>query len=127
MAPFDAFEQADADIHLEELEAIVHALFEPLAHDVPIGDRIGIAIDQRFIAELTARQLISRHTVGFARQIKERHFDAANAAALPRMKAELLDLAEDLVDIARILAQQARLEHERISWAGADRGLRRSR
>ena len=116
---FDAFEQADADVHLEELEAGVHALLEALSHDCAIGDGVGIAIDQHFVAELTARQLIGRYAVGFAGQIKERHFDTADTTALPRMKAELLDLAEDLVDIAGVLAQQARLEHERISWAGA--------
>ena len=116
---FDAVQQADADVHLQELEAGLHPPFQPLAHRLPVGDRVGIAVNQDLVAEFAAGQLISRDAVSLARQVEERHFDAADAAALPPVIAELLDLAEEPVDIAGVLAQQARFEHERVRRAGA--------
>ena len=66
----DTLQQADADIHLEEFEAVVHAALEALAHFPAIRDRVGIAIDQHFVAELAAGQLISWHTVCLSCQVE---------------------------------------------------------
>ena len=100
-------EQADPDIHLQELEAVFHAPLQPLAHDRAIRHRVGIAIDQHLVAEFPASQLIGGNAIGFTGEIEKSHLDAADATAMPPVKAELLDLAEDLVDIAGILADQA--------------------
>ena len=116
---FDTVQQADADIHLEEFEAVVHAALEALAHFSAVGDRVGIAINQHFVAEFAAGQLVGWHTVGFAGQVEERHFDAADAAALPPVEAKLFDRAKELVYIAGVLAQQARFEQQRVGRAGA--------
>ena len=79
----------------------------------------GVAIAADLVAELAAEHLVDRHAVGFARQVPERHLDAADAAGLPRVAAELFDLAEDLVDVAGILAQDAALQDQRVVLAGA--------
>src|SRR5262249_61927454 len=47
------------------------------------------------------------------------HLDGAHATSLALVAAELLHLAEELVDVAGILLQQAALEHEGIVLAGA--------
>ena len=57
----DALQQADADVHLEEFEAGVHALFEALTHGRAVGYRVGVAVDQHLVAEFAAGQLICRY------------------------------------------------------------------
>ena len=95
----DAFEQADADIHLEKLETIIHAALEPFAHLPTIEHGIGIAVYQRLVAELAASQLIGGDAISFAGEIKEGHLNAADAAALPAVVAELLDLSRKILSI----------------------------
>src|SRR5262245_19694243 len=71
------------------------------------------------LAELAAHHVPARHAPGLARQIHHRHLDAADAAGLTRRRAKLFDLSKDLVDVAGVLAQDPRLEHERVGLAGA--------
>ena len=52
-------------------------------------------------------------------EVPERDFNGRDTAALPAMAAELLDAAEQPVDVAGILAEQAALQHQRIGSAGA--------
>ena len=66
-----------------------------------------------------AKHLIGRDVPRLARQIPERHLDGDDAAGLPRVAAELLQLAEDLVDAAGVLAEDAALEKERIGLTRA--------
>ena len=67
------------------------------------------------MAKLATQHLIDRSVVGFTSQIPKRHFDAADAARLPGVPAELFDLAKNLIDVARILAEDTALEKERVS------------
>lgn len=65
---------------------------------------IGIAVNADLIAEFTAEQLVQRHAVGFSGQIPQCNLNAGYAAALSGRAAELLDFAEYLIDIARVLS-----------------------
>ena len=108
------------EVHLEEGEPEIHALLEPLAG---LGAarllRVGVAIDAHLVAELAAEHLVDRNAIGLAGEVPKRDLDSRDAAALPPMAAELLDAAEQPVDIAGVLAQQPALEHQRIGRAGA--------
>jgi len=55
-----------------------------------------------FVAEFAAEELIDGGVVGFAGEIPEGHFDAADAAALAGVEAELFDFAEEFVDVAGV-------------------------
>jgi hypothetical protein len=79
----------------------------------------GVRVAPDAIAELAAEHLIDRHVVSLTREIPQGHLDAAHAATLARVAAELLDLPEQPVDVARILVQQPALEHQRVLRAGA--------
>ena len=113
-------QQADAHVHLEEGEAHLHALLERLAHRLAgvAAMHVGVAVDAHLVAELAAQHRVDGHAVGLAGQVPQRHLDAAHAAALARVVAELLDPAKDLVHVARVLAQDAALEHQGIALAG---------
>ena len=112
-------QQVDPEILLQEGDAAVHPGFQHLAlflRRVPLR-RVGVEADA--IAELAAEHLPARHAPGLAGQIHHRHLDAAHAARLPRRRAELLDLPEDPVDVAGVLAEDAALQEERVGLAGA--------
>ena len=65
-----------AEVHLEEGEAEVHALLEALAHrGAARAIGIGIAIDPHLIAELAAQHLVDRHAIGLACEIPQRDLD----------------------------------------------------
>jgi hypothetical protein len=49
----------------------------------------------------------NRRVIDLAGDVPQRHFDGADASGLPRVSAELLDLAENLVELQRILADDA--------------------
>ena len=97
----------------------------PCSFAVGRSRRVGIEPDA--IAELAAEHLPARHAPGLAGQVHHGHLDAAHAAGLPRVAAELLDLAEDLVDVAGVLAEDAALEHQRVGLARAVAHLAPSR
>ena len=109
-----------AQIHLEKSEAHVQPFFQGKAHIVTgmTALYVRIAVHANFIPEFAAQQLVQRHAIGFARQIPQGDLNAADAAALPGMPAELLNLAENLIYIAGIFAQNAALEHQSIGLAG---------
>ena len=107
-------------IHLEEGEAEVHALLEALAGlGAARHGRVGVAIDAHLVAKPAAEHLVDRHAVGLAGEIPQRDLDRRDAAALPAVAAELLDAAKQPVDVARVLAKQPALQHQRIGGAGA--------
>ena len=115
----NGFQQADAHVHLQEGEPPVHAFLQAPAHLFRVRGRRGIAVNAYFVPEFPAGQLVGGHAVGLAREIHQGHLDGAYAAGLPRVVAELADLSEDLVDVAGVLAQDARLEGEGVGLAGA--------
>ena len=49
----------------------------------------------------------------------KRHLNRADAASLTGVSAELFDPAKNAIDLQRILTQDAALQHERVSRAGA--------
>ena len=109
-----------AQVHLEEGEAELHALLEALAGlGAARHARVGVAIDAHLVAEPAAEHLVDRHAIGLAGEVPERDFDRRDAAALPAVPAELLDAAEQPVDVAGVLAEQPALQHQRIGGAGA--------
>jgi len=103
----------DAAIVLEERESLLDPFFQ--AGHLAIR-RVGIQPDA--VAVSTAQHLIHGHAVCLARQIPQRHLHAGDAAALPSMAAELPDLLEQPLHVARVLSQQAALEHQRVFLAG---------
>ncbi len=86
-------------------QSICHGLWRVLAVNV------GIAVHANLIAELTAQHLPNRNAVDTAYQIPQGDFYRADAAALTGTAAELLNTAEDLIDVTGIFAQDNALEH----------------
>ena len=97
----------------------VLALLQALRRNFGIVRFGGIAVDADLVAELAAQHLVNRDVVGFARQVPQRHFHSAHAAALPRVAAELFDLAENPVDVAGVLAENPALQLQRVILARA--------
>ncbi len=112
-------QQADSDVHLQELVTGRHAFFQAPAHRRAVRFGRRIAITEDAIAELAARQLIGRHAVRLAGQIHQRHLDGRHSAGLTGMMPELLDFTKNFVYIARIFIQDATFEKERVAGAGA--------
>ncbi len=112
-------DQINAQIHLEPGEALLFALFQAFAVDLWVVRFGCVRVAADPIAKLTAQHLIDRRIVGFAGQVPERHFDAADAARLPRLAAKLLEFAEQAIHVARVFAQQAAFEHQGVGLAGA--------
>ena len=112
-------QQADAQIHFKEGEAHLHPLFERQAHVVPgmLPVHVRIAVYADAVPETAAQELIHRDAVRLPRQVPQGDLDAGYAAALPRMPAELLDLAENAVHIAGVFPQDAALEHQGVCFA----------
>src|SRR6266576_5770023 len=111
----------DSQIHLEPGEAHDFlAFFHALRVDFWILRFSGVGIDANLVAELAAAdQRVYGSVVDFAGDIPERHFDGADSAALARVSAELLHLAENLVELEGILAQYPALEKQGVSRARA--------
>jgi hypothetical protein len=115
----DVPEQRDADVHLQHREAAALALQQPLAHLLRVGHRRRVGVAPHGVAELPADQGVRRHAVRLAGQVHQGHLDAGHATALAAVVPELLDLAEDLVEVARVLADDAALEREGVRGARA--------
>ena len=84
-----------------------------LAVDIRIG------IDANLIAEFTAEHLPDRDPVCFSGEVPKRDLDSGDAAALVGVPAELLDPAEQLVNVAGVFTDQKALEHDRPDAAAA--------
>ena len=109
-------DQPDAEILLEERDAAVHAFLEPRGLRFGVGCRRGVGVEADAIAEPAAEQLPARHAPGLAGEVHQGHLDAADAAGLPRRRPELLDAPENLVDVARVLAEDPALQHQRVAF-----------
>ena len=118
--PRDVHDLGEAEIHLEEGVAERHPLLQPLAGlRAARHARVGVAIHAHPVAELAAEHLVDRNAVGLAGEVPERDLDRRHAAALAAVTAELLDAPEEPVDVARVLAEEAALQHQREGGAGA--------
>ena len=95
-----------AEVHLQHGKAAIDALLQGMAHLLAGGPVGRIAVHAHPVAELAAGQHKRRHIVRLAGQVHQRHLDAAHAAALAAMEAELLDLAKHAIDVARVFADQ---------------------
>ena len=113
-------QQPDAQIHLQECKAHLHAFFQRQPHvvaGVP-SVHIRVAVQTHLIPEFSAQKLVHRHAVSLARQIPQGDLNAGHAAALPGRPAELLDLVKDPIHVAGIFSQQPAFEHQGIGLAG---------
>src|SRR5262249_7504810 len=114
-----AFEKIDPHVHFEEREPHL----EPCLHSPRILGSVarnrGISIEPHPVAVSTSEHLINGDLERLPGEVPERHLHAANAAALAAVVAELLDLLEQALDVAGVLAQKPALEHERIARAAA--------
>src|SRR6266576_1531909 len=91
----------DSQVHLEPRETHdVFALFQSLRIDFRILRLRGIGIDANLVAKLAASdERVRGSVVDLTGDVPESHFDGANSAALARVSTELLDLAENLVEL----------------------------
>ncbi len=113
-ATLDIPELVDAQVHLQHgVAVLLNALLQSVTHVQAgvLAVNVGIAVHTNLIAELTAEHLVNRNAVGLTGDIPQREFHAADAARLTGHTAELLDAAEDLVDVAGVLTDEETLEH----------------
>ena len=113
----DIGQQLDAQVHLEEGKAHLHTGFERRPHIATAPLRVSVAVATNLVAPLAPEELPAGYAPSLAAKIHTGQFDRADAAGLARIAAELFDAAEDLLDIAGILAEDARLEHGGVSPA----------
>ena len=113
----DTHEKLNTKIHLEEREAHRHAFAESLAHIASAAFGVCVAIAADFVAPFAAQELPHGYAPCLAADIPARKLNRANAARLTRIAAKLLYAAENLLDIARILAYDARFEHRSVCTA----------
>ncbi len=114
----DADEGLDAYVHFEHGIAPRDALLELFAHRHTIGFVGGIAVHAHAVAVLTTGEGKGGYAIGFAGQVHQGHFDTGHAATLATVMAELLDFAEQTIDVAGIFAQQAAFEHQSVFGGG---------
>src|SRR5687768_3457654 len=100
-------QKVDADIHLQGRVTVVDAFLHAVCIFSGILRDGGIAIYSDTVAVLAAEQHVYGNIVSFACQIPQRHLDSRNATALTTMMAELSDLLEESLYIARVLSQQS--------------------
>ena len=118
-----AGQKTDAQVHLQQRVAALQALFQRKAHRLALGTvfghvRVRVAVDAHLVPELAAEHVVHGDAIRLSRQVPEGDLDAAHAATLPAVEAELLDPAEDFVDVAGVFAQYTALEHERVGLGG---------
>ena len=114
----DVHQELNAEIHLEEREAHLHPRLEGLAHVASAALRVGVAVAADLVAPLAAEELPHGHAPRLAADVPARELHRAHAAGLARVAAELLDAAEHLLHVARVLAEDAALQHRRVGAAG---------
>ena len=98
----DRAEEVEAEVHLEEVVALIDALFEIGGELGGVGRAGGVGVAEDFVAEAAAGELVGGDAIGFAGEVDEGHFDGADAAGLPGVVAELFDFAEEAVDVAGV-------------------------
>ena len=111
-------EGAGAGRRLGRVVVVVEAV-QPLAVDLGIVRFGGVSVAANTVAKLTAEHLVDRYIVSLARQVPQRHLNCANPAALPRVKSELFDLAENPVHVAGVLAEDAALDQQSVILRGS--------
>ncbi len=115
----DTAQVIDPQVHLEELETLIHAFLQPLPHCLTVRFGMRVAVDEDLVAELTARKHVGGHPIGPSCKIHQGHLNGTYAPRLTRMVAKLLDLAKDLVHVAGVLPKNAALEHQCIGATSA--------
>src|SRR5262245_11686044 len=125
----DVAQQADTEILLQKRDALIHSRFKAFACHRAVGMSVlleqllagsgfrRVGIEAHLVAEFAAQHLKGRNAVSLARQVPQGHLNAAYAAGLARRRAELFNLAENLVHVAGVFAEDARLEHQRVNLA----------
>ena len=96
-----------AEIHLEEREAHLHAILQGRAHVAPATLGVGVAVAANLVTPLSAEELPYWESPRLAAEIPACELDRAHATSLARVAAELLDAAENLLDVARVFAEDA--------------------
>ena len=119
-APGTSLQQADAEVLLQERDAPVHPLLEQLCPARP-ACRARSCRRRAGRGRGTCRRASA--STGTPHALPARSISAISMPHTPpacrAVRAELLDLAEDLVDVAGVLAEDAALEHQRVGLAGA--------
>ena len=113
-------DQINTQVHFEPSESFDFLAFlHSLGIDPGVLGLGRVGVDSDFVAELAAQHRVHGRVVDLAGDVPQRHLDRAHAAGLAGGSAELLDLAENPVDLERILARDAALEHQRVGRTGA--------
>ena len=110
----------NAKVHLEPGDAhTFFALLHALGVDLGILRLGSVRVNTNLVAKLsTAYHRVNRSVVNLASYVPQRHLDGAYSSALPRMPAKLFDLAENSVELQRVLSQNAALEKKSIGGTG---------
>src|SRR5579885_2899305 len=105
--------EINAEVHLEPGETLVAARLQALSVNLGVLRFRGVGIAPNAVPERTAKHLVDRNAIRLARKVPQCHFHRANAACLPGGTAELLNLAEDLIHVARIFSENTALQLQR--------------
>jgi hypothetical protein len=105
-------------IELDRCEPLLHVCDRALRRQRRVGVDVGgvavlrieIGVRPQPLADLAAEQRVHGPVELFADDVPARHLDSADAAGLPRVAAELLDLPEETIHVAGVLAQEAALQ-----------------
>ena len=81
--------------------------------------RVTLGVHADLVAKFPAKHLIDRHAISFAGQIPQRVLNRVDAAPPAVIRAMDLDLAEDLVNVAGILAEHSGLMRQHVVRLGA--------
>ena len=114
----DIHEQLDAEVHLEVGVALRDAFLKRAAHVAAAAFAVGVAIDADAVAELAAKQLPNGNAPELAGDIPASQLDGADTARLAGVTAELADATEHLLDIQRVFAENAALQHRGVCAGG---------
>ncbi len=111
----------NAQIHFQPGDThLFFSFFHALGIDLGVIGFGCVGIDANLVAKLAAAHHgIYGRVVDLAGNVPQRHFDGANSSGLARRTAKLFDLAEKLVELQRVLADDAALQKQGVSGAGA--------
>src|SRR5947208_12110607 len=109
----------DTQIHLEPGEA--HAflsILDALRVDLGIIGSRGVCIEADLVAEFaTSQQRVDGCVVNLSGDVPQRHFDGADATALPGVPSKLFDLAENPVEFQWVFTENAALQEQCVGRA----------